>query len=1261
MESHKNMERITEQATSASMEPVVNPSGLPIHKIENQQVFFSHDQHWHPGMDGMGNNFYRIPASMPGFPPGMPPMFSQSTAPIDNRFMKPPMVNSNLCSNEGNTSPLQTINADDMSLKIVGVNENIKLINFRGMKVDTPGQVQVAGMLSPSSSDDKTKKRHPSGKSGIVETLSLPHSGGGSKVDGQTLDQMQHMVTSGQAIMVKEEVEERDGTVMQNKSHQVTDSTMQGNIVGKDVTQEGYFEGASESDNAKVNTKDLPQKSGDGATEERSQEGDVYDFNEEEPSVAGRVDQTRLGQSQKNASVDVYEFQESPGPSSSKASPSKMASAHRGKQKSRVRGGGRTRSNSRGSAKDLKVKEEGQESGVEETKKVDSQVFPQKIEGEAESLHKGAVAELVPSSDSKVVAKSEDPGSIHHPMPLSLPNTGGVLAGLLPIVAISQAEKQMMYAADPHVRMMANVSAAQTTMATALQNKQGNGRMMPCHNSALAPSVSMPAVVAALNNNPANAKQHPHMDIRNTVSQAPVMTTGSRKPSGRKRNDKKMAAQYQPQYTQQPHPQQIRNIPSTQSQVEAVELHFKESLMRNQRQNMVHKPASSLSTVQMPPGQPVAVITSQPGIIPAMITPTGTSSASASREAPAITSQLIGVGTHSYGNRSPAMAEGMKSGPHTVASVPESQTSPDTSIPGVTRSGMHPNLPSTLVSVPTPTPSKRQQGMINSKYECRVPTSVAATSYPDASVLRARLTQIEPKHRGNEEGKLLTAEGQVPGAFLHPSGFVEKPSGHGDEKVDPIKPGDRNVPTEQRLPAAYHPDGHMVYFNPRPDGHPVIRGPGPVIPGMFPDPAAAGLQGLPIPSLVHPGMDISKGLPHHGNFGIAFGGPFPPRMFHPSLVHGDQNQPLASPRALASPRMVVPNTSSPRLSPKIKSPGLGHGDRTAQTPDKQAEHHNVVLRHPQAPGISTGIPPSGPEHPEVHNLPHRGLPHMMAQQPQLSKTERDLDKAPEDRRHHQGPPGQHGIPPHIQQLPAQNIPEHTRTTPGPHPERGSPGSHTPGARTPGPDGRPQQVILPNSSTMKQWPPPGISPHTPMAVRGSHPASPIPSMGGEASVMLYVRYPVMWQGMLALKQEIATIQLHYICGNKVVATDALKMAYPPLRIAQRMRLEDSQLDGVARRMQVSEESVVLLALPCGSDQDEILNQTSAMRAGLISYLKEKQAAGIINVGPPGCTDPSYVIHIFPPCEFTERSLSHKAPDLLESVMNVAYMMFVIATC
>lgn len=60
---------------------------------------------------------------------------------------------------------------------------------------------------------------------------------------------------------------------------------------------------------------------------------------------------------------------------------------------------------------------------------------------------------------------------------------------------------------------------------------------------------------------------------------------------------------------------------------------------------------------------------------------------------------------------------------------------------------------------------------------------------------------------------------------------------------------------------------------------------------------------------------------------------------------------------------------------------------------------------------------------------------------------------------------------------------------------------------------------------------------------------------------------MWQGMLALKQEIATIQLHYICGNKVVGADALKMAYPPLRIAQRMRLEDSQLEGVARRMQV----------------------------------------------------------------------------------------------
>lgn len=66
-----------------------------------------------------------------------------------------------------------------------------------------------------------------------------------------------------------------------------------------------------------------------------------------------------------------------------------------------------------------------------------------------------------------------------------------------------------------------------------------------------------------------------------------------------------------------------------------------------------------------------------------------------------------------------------------------------------------------------------------------------------------------------------------------------------------------------------------------------------------------------------------------------------------------------------------------------------------------------------------------------------------------------------------------------------------------------------------------------------------------------------------------KYPIVWQGLLALKNDQAAVQLHFVSGNTMLAQRSLP---PPeggalLRIVQRMRLEASQLDSVARRMTV----------------------------------------------------------------------------------------------
>ena len=73
-------------------------------------------------------------------------------------------------------------------------------------------------------------------------------------------------------------------------------------------------------------------------------------------------------------------------------------------------------------------------------------------------------------------------------------------------------------------------------------------------------------------------------------------------------------------------------------------------------------------------------------------------------------------------------------------------------------------------------------------------------------------------------------------------------------------------------------------------------------------------------------------------------------------------------------------------------------------------------------------------------------------------------------------------------------------------------------------------------------------------------------------LLLQRYPVVWQGHLALKDHLVAVQMHYLAGNRTLGEVSLPRfpvpsLVPSLKIVQRMRLDPSQLDGVAKRMQV----------------------------------------------------------------------------------------------
>ena len=100
------------------------------------------------------------------------------------------------------------------------------------------------------------------------------------------------------------------------------------------------------------------------------------------------------------------------------------------------------------------------------------------------------------------------------------------------------------------------------------------------------------------------------------------------------------------------------------------------------------------------------------------------------------------------------------------------------------------------------------------------------------------------------------------------------------------------------------------------------------------------------------------------------------------------------------------------------------------------------------------------------------------------------------------------------------------------------------------------------------------------------------------------------------------------------------------------------------MQMPTEHCLLMAIPHGRSREEINKQTDELNTGFINYLKQKQAAGIVNVNThPGSGHPGFVVHIFPPCDFTQRKLAECAPNLGQNLNldRLAHLMIVITTC
>ncbi|XP_010791509.1 RNA-binding protein 15 [Notothenia coriiceps] len=178
-----------------------------------------------------------------------------------------------------------------------------------------------------------------------------------------------------------------------------------------------------------------------------------------------------------------------------------------------------------------------------------------------------------------------------------------------------------------------------------------------------------------------------------------------------------------------------------------------------------------------------------------------------------------------------------------------------------------------------------------------------------------------------------------------------------------------------------------------------------------------------------------------------------------------------------------------------------------------------------------------------------------------------------------------------------------------------------------------------------------------------------SKGGQASKPDGSKLSLAWHGMLLLKNSNFPANMHLLEGDHNVASDLLAEGTSgrqvgELKITQRLRLDQPKLDEVSRRIKVAGPGgyAILLAVP-GTTEDlsstDPAASTQRPLRNLVSYLNQKQAAGVISlpVGGSRDKDNTGVLHAFPPCDFSQQFLDSSAKALAKSEEDYLVMIVV----
>lgn len=163
-------------------------------------------------------------------------------------------------------------------------------------------------------------------------------------------------------------------------------------------------------------------------------------------------------------------------------------------------------------------------------------------------------------------------------------------------------------------------------------------------------------------------------------------------------------------------------------------------------------------------------------------------------------------------------------------------------------------------------------------------------------------------------------------------------------------------------------------------------------------------------------------------------------------------------------------------------------------------------------------------------------------------------------------------------------------------------------------------------------------------------------------------PVAWNGALILKSSAFATGMHVVSGDVMLVDtlmrDPTSTESPVLKITQRLRLDQPKLEDVSRRIQAAgpRGHCVLLAMPStlSNYEDNAMTIQQRPLKNLVTYLKQKEAAGVISLPPvpsQGKKDIG-VLHAFPPCDFGFNFLRNRAPKLSPDTTKEDYLVVVV---